>query len=121
VAHLGAHAEPDAFQVDVDHLVPVGLRGFLDRLEGGADAGVVEADVDGAEFFDDMGVGGVDFSCLGDVDLASDDFCPGLAKGGLCFGKGDGVYVEDGDAGAFAGEGFRAGETDAAGATGDDY
>ena len=67
--HVRDHVAPDdprALEVDVDHRVPLGL-GQLVGEPVGADAGVVEQQVDAAEALDRRGDGGSDRCVVADV------------------------------------------------------
>ena len=58
--------DPRALEVDVDHRVPLGLAQLVGEPVG-ADAGVVEQQVDAAEALDRGGDGGLDRGVVADV------------------------------------------------------
>ena len=67
--HVRDHVAPDdprALEVDVDHRVPLGLAHLVGEPVG-ADAGVVEQQVDAAEALDRRGDGGLDRGVVADV------------------------------------------------------
>lgn len=65
---LGALAQPDAVDVDVEAGAPVAVRDGGGGSHGPADAGVVDGDVDAAEARDGGGDGGLDRVLRGHVD-----------------------------------------------------
>ena len=73
VAQLGAHAEPDALEVHVEHRVVVALVRLVEPAETADDPGVVEGDIEAALERDDLVESRVHVGCDGDVELARDD------------------------------------------------
>ena len=123
LAHAGGHGLNEtegAFQVDLDHLVELGLIHLESRFLGDIGGRIVDQDIDPAE----LAMGGVDE--LADVGGAPDVACQGIDPAGAIrdFGgdllKGLELAAADDDRGAFAGERFRDGSSDAAAGAGDD-
>lgn len=100
----GAGGADHADDVDVHHAVPFGVVVVLDGALG-ADARVVDQDVEAAEFGDGGGDGLADGGVVGDVGAVGEQR---LLHGGR-------VQVEDGDLGAARGQEFRGGPADAGG------
>jgi hypothetical protein len=99
----------DAEHVDLEHPAPLVELVGLDRALG-ADAGVVDHDVDATEPLGRGGHPGADRVVVGHVD----------GEAGQSVGQVAGPQVEDGDGGAPLGQQARRGQPDPAGATGDD-
>src|ERR1700738_468592 len=107
----GGSDEVDGADVDVEEAVEVlGLGGF--NGADVADSGVIDEDVEAG----DPGDGGGDGVGAGDVKA---DGLGGPQNGGQGFSRGE-VDVGDIDVGASAGQLFRGGFADAAGASGDE-
>ncbi len=73
---LVLHAQPNASQVDGDHLVEIRLRHLRDRLPVALDAGVVECSIDAAVLRDRplyqcLDIGGLRDVCLDEHSLAA--------------------------------------------------
>src|SRR5690606_19443362 len=105
----GAGGAHDAQHVDVEDAVPLLVRVVLDGA-GGADARVVDEDVQAAEVFAGLAHGRAHRGVVPHVGGVGADAVAGLA----------GPQVQHGDAGAFGGEQAGGGQADARAAAGDE-
>src|SRR5699024_8172058 len=64
---LVLHREEDTGEVDREETVPVVLVGLIERCRRLFDSGIVDREVDPAEFVDGRGDGRLDGACVGDV------------------------------------------------------
>ena len=91
-ARLGG--EEGAVEVDRQHLLPLGERKLLERMDD-LDAGVADQDVDVAERLDGGLHGRIDLGLVGDIHRHADRLAAGLLDLG-CGGVGR-LLVEIGD------------------------
>lgn len=116
-------AEKRAFQIRVDHTVPIALIQLREWCEGdgdpvGAHPGIVEGYIDASELSHDAGHHRFDLCLIGDVALNADSLpvqVPDLPDGLFC--RAHAVARHHGHLGAFAGKGKRRRPTDARGTT----